>query len=74
MRRFCCQRWVGQLWSAPSSAAMSTCVEAEMEVDEGDCKSAIQQWSPVKFTGMPPRQRSLHAGIAVGDCLYIFGG
>jgi len=45
-----------------------------MEVDEGDCKSAIQQWSLVKFTGMPPRQRSLHAGIAVGDCLYIFGG
>lgn len=48
--------------------------DADMEVDEGECKSAINQWSLVKHTGLPPRQRSLHAGIVVGDCLYIFGG
>lgn len=24
--------------------------------------------------GQPPKQRSLHASIVVGDCLYIFGG
>mmetsp|Transcript_19645 Transcript_19645/g.55240 ORF Transcript_19645/g.55240 Transcript_19645/m.55240 type:complete len:511 (+) Transcript_19645:290-1822(+) len=48
--------------------------DAEMEVDDGECKSAINQWSLVKYTGLPPRQRSLHAGIVVGDCLYIFGG
>mmetsp|Transcript_29585 Transcript_29585/g.62882 ORF Transcript_29585/g.62882 Transcript_29585/m.62882 type:complete len:512 (+) Transcript_29585:125-1660(+) len=48
--------------------------DEEMEVDEGECKSSVNQWSQVKFSGLPPRQRSLHAGIAVGDCLYIFGG
>mmetsp|Transcript_20838 Transcript_20838/g.62085 ORF Transcript_20838/g.62085 Transcript_20838/m.62085 type:complete len:510 (-) Transcript_20838:210-1739(-) len=51
-----------------------TAAEAEMEVDDGECKSAINQWSMVKYTGVPPRQRSLHAGIVVGDSLYIFGG
>jgi len=45
-----------------------------MDGDDGECKSAINQWSAVKYTGMPPRQRSLHAGIMVDDSLYIFGG
>jgi len=45
-----------------------------MEVDDGECRSAINQWSVVKHTGAPPHQRSLHAGIVVGGCLYIFGG
>mmetsp|Transcript_35701 Transcript_35701/g.83574 ORF Transcript_35701/g.83574 Transcript_35701/m.83574 type:complete len:506 (+) Transcript_35701:364-1881(+) len=49
-------------------------VETEMDGDDGECKGAINQWSAVKYTGMPPRQRSLHAGIMVDDCLYIFGG
>mmetsp|Transcript_31762 Transcript_31762/g.90585 ORF Transcript_31762/g.90585 Transcript_31762/m.90585 type:complete len:512 (-) Transcript_31762:53-1588(-) len=48
--------------------------EAEMEVDDVDSKLAINQWSLVKYMGLPPRQRSLHAGIVVGQCLYIFGG
>lgn len=48
--------------------------DADMEVDEGECKSAVHSWSLVGFTGEPPRQRSLHSGIVVGDCLYIFGG
>eukprot|EP00927_Polykrikos_kofoidii_P033856 TRINITY_DN28703_c0_g1_i1.p1 TRINITY_DN28703_c0_g1~~TRINITY_DN28703_c0_g1_i1.p1 ORF type:complete len:510 (+),score=56.86 TRINITY_DN28703_c0_g1_i1:108-1637(+) len=48
--------------------------EMEVEVCEADCKPAINQWSQVKYTGLPPRQRSLHAGIVVGDCLYVFGG
>ncbi|CAE7637232.1 LZTR1, partial [Symbiodinium sp. CCMP2456] len=51
--------------------------EAEMEVDDVECsKSAINQWSVVKPFGgcQPPKQRSLHASIVVGDCLYIFGG
>eukprot|EP00913_Durusdinium_trenchii_P011639 g10931.t2 len=49
---------------------------ARFEVDEGECKSAINQWSQVKPFGgcQPPKQRSLHASIVVGDCLYIFGG
>ena len=46
-----------------------------MEVDDGpEGKHSINQWVQVKYTGLPPRQRSLHAGIAVGECLYIFGG
>lgn len=45
-----------------------------MEVDDVDSKLAINQWSLVKYMGLPPRQRSLHAGIVVGQCLYIFGG
>lgn len=45
-----------------------------MEVDDAECKSSIDQWSLVKFSGQPPRQRSLHAGIVVGDFLYVFGG
>lgn len=51
--------------------------EAEMEVDDGECsKSSINQWTLVKQNGgcSPPKQRSLHAGIVVGDCLYVFGG
>eukprot|EP00439_Symbiodinium_sp_Y106_P036774 s1607_g4.t1 len=55
----------------------STTGEAEMEVDDVECsKSAINQWSVVKPFGgcQPPKQRSLHASIVVGDCLYIFGG
>mmetsp|Transcript_56873 Transcript_56873/g.133639 ORF Transcript_56873/g.133639 Transcript_56873/m.133639 type:complete len:509 (+) Transcript_56873:273-1799(+) len=52
----------------------STSVEADLDGDDGECKSAINQWSSVKYTGMPPRQRSLHAGIMVDDSLYIFGG
>jgi len=48
--------------------------DAEMDVDDGECKPSLNQWSLVKYTGLPPRQRSLHAGIVVGDCLYIFGG
>jgi len=53
---------------------MAGSVEAEMEVDDGECKSAINQWTLVKHTGTPPHQRSLHAGIVVKGCLYIFGG
>lgn len=34
----------------------------------------LKQWTPVKYTGIPPRQRSLHVGIVVNDCLWIFGG
>lgn len=48
--------------------------EAEMEVDDADGRSAINQWSLVRYTGLPPRQLSLHAGVAVNGCLYIFGG
>jgi len=49
--------------------------EVDMEVDDGpEGKHSINQWVQVKYTGLPPRQRSLHAGIAVGECLYIFGG
>mmetsp|Transcript_88030 Transcript_88030/g.247419 ORF Transcript_88030/g.247419 Transcript_88030/m.247419 type:complete len:510 (+) Transcript_88030:40-1569(+) len=48
--------------------------DAEMEVDDGEGKSVINHWSLVKYTGAPPRQRSLHAGIVVGDWLYVFGG
>eukprot|EP00929_Paragymnodinium_shiwhaense_P033332 TRINITY_DN18317_c0_g1_i1.p1 TRINITY_DN18317_c0_g1~~TRINITY_DN18317_c0_g1_i1.p1 ORF type:complete len:527 (+),score=112.04 TRINITY_DN18317_c0_g1_i1:241-1821(+) len=54
------------------------CMHApDMDVDiEGDNRSgaAINQWFPVKCTGEAPRQRSLHAAIVVGDCLYVFGG
>jgi len=48
--------------------------DADMEVDDGESRSAINQWSVVKHTGAPPHQRSLHAGIVVGGSLYIFGG
>mmetsp|Transcript_69935 Transcript_69935/g.177496 ORF Transcript_69935/g.177496 Transcript_69935/m.177496 type:complete len:522 (+) Transcript_69935:109-1674(+) len=48
--------------------------DAEMEVDHGERSASINQWSLVKYSGLPPRQRSLHAGIVVGDNLYIFGG
>mmetsp|Transcript_127525 Transcript_127525/g.408186 ORF Transcript_127525/g.408186 Transcript_127525/m.408186 type:complete len:521 (+) Transcript_127525:105-1667(+) len=48
--------------------------DAEMEVDHGERSVSINQWSLVKYSGLPPRQRSLHAGIVVGDNLYIFGG
>jgi len=48
--------------------------DSEAEGDDVDCKSSVNQWSLVKFTGSPPRQRSLHAGIVVGDSLYVFGG
>ncbi|CAD7975498.1 unnamed protein product [Amoebophrya sp. A25] len=34
----------------------------------------LKQWQQVKSTGMPPRQRSLHVGIVLNDCLWIFGG
>merc|ERR1719389_309954 len=49
-------------------------MEAEMEVDDGECGGAVHRWRLVGHSGTPPRQRSLHAGICVGDCLYIFGG
>jgi len=48
--------------------------DADMEVDDSESRPALNQWSLVKYTGLPPRQRSLHAGTVVGDCLYIFGG
>lgn len=48
--------------------------DTEMEVDDGECKSVVNQWHLLKYTGLPPRQRSLHAGTVVGDCIYIFGG
>ncbi|CAD7939083.1 unnamed protein product [Amoebophrya sp. A120] len=36
--------------------------------------SLLKQWQFVKFQGTPPRQRSLHVGIVLNDCLWIFGG
>lgn len=42
--------------------------------DDEPCEGIINQWTAVKFAGTPPRQRSLHVGIVVGDGLYIFGG
>lgn len=47
---------------------------AELEIYDEEGKNAINQWTQVKYTGSPPRQRSLHAGIAVGDSLFVFGG
>ncbi|CAL1129025.1 unnamed protein product [Cladocopium goreaui] len=54
----------------------ATAVPRPQQVDDVECKSAINQWSIVKPFGgcQPPKQRSLHASIVVGDCLYIFGG
>lgn len=52
----------------------TTPIELATDVDEGDGKPFLNQWNLVKSSGIPPRQRSLHAGIVVGDCLYIFGG
>lgn len=34
----------------------------------------MNQWTIVRASGTPPRQRSLHVGIVVQDGLYIFGG
>lgn len=48
--------------------------EVDMEVDDGDVRSQVNKWTPVRYTGLPPRQLSLHAGVAVDGCLYIFGG
>lgn len=48
--------------------------EVAMEIDDLDGRSIVNQWSLVKFTGLPPRQLSLHAGCAVNGCLYFFGG
>lgn len=45
-----------------------------MSDDELCCDGVMNQWTAVKFTGNPPRQRSLHVGIVVNDGLYIFGG
>lgn len=47
----------------------SIVIESDSEADP-----SINQWSPVRCTGLPPRSRSLHAGAVVGDSLYIFGG
>eukprot|EP00928_Gymnodinium_smaydae_P008896 TRINITY_DN1327_c0_g2_i2.p1 TRINITY_DN1327_c0_g2~~TRINITY_DN1327_c0_g2_i2.p1 ORF type:complete len:504 (-),score=110.69 TRINITY_DN1327_c0_g2_i2:52-1563(-) len=51
-------------------ASADTPVEVENEYD----KSICDPWTLVDFGGLPPQQRSLHAGIVVGDSLYIFGG
>lgn len=45
-----------------------------MDVEEGECRAAINEWTLVKSTGTPPHQRSLHSGIVVKGCLYIYGG
>merc|ERR1719506_1972107 len=34
----------------------------------------LHEWSTPKYTGQPPRHRSLHVLVLVGDALYIFGG
>lgn len=48
-------------------------MESKDNPEQGNC-SGVNQWNLVKYTGSPPRQRSLHAGIVVADALYIFGG
>lgn len=49
-----------------------------MEVVDGDLgtehQGVLNRWTSPKYSGMPPRTRSLHVGIVVGDALYIFGG
>ena len=36
--------------------------------------SRLHEWSTPKYNGQPPRHRSLHVLVLVGDALYIFGG
>ena len=48
--------------------------EAHMMGPEGESSDGLHEWSTPKYNGQPPRHRSLHVLVLVGDALYIFGG